>query len=95
MATDFFSIAETTAKYSAMPIMAIRPICQSKKKIITANTAVVSRPLRMFTSTMPSMPPTTVVHTPATCPRLLALKKPMGTLFRRSAMATRRSAAMK
>ena len=53
---------------------------------------------RMFTSTMgtmPSMPPTTVVHTPATCPRLLALKKPMGTLFKRSAMTTRRSAAMK
>ena len=52
----------------------------------------------MFTSTMGtmlSMLPTTVVQTPETCPRLLALKKPMGTLFIRSAMAMRRSAAMK
>ena len=52
----------------------------------------------MFTSTigtMFSMLLTTVVQTPESWPVLLALKKPMGTRFKRSAMAMRRSAAIK
>ena len=71
---------------------------QSNTRMTTAKTAVVMRPLRMFTSTMGtmvSMVPTTVVQTPEICPRLFELKKPMGTRFMRSAMAMRRSAAMK
>lgn len=81
-----------------MPARAMRPIRQFQRRSSRVKTAVVMRPLRMFTSTMGtmlSMLPTTVVQTPETCPRLLALKKPMGTLFIRSAMAMRRSAAMK
>ena len=62
------------------------------------NTSVVMRPLRMLTSTigtMLSIVLTTVVQTPEISPRLLSLKKPIGTRFMRSAMAMRRSAAMK
>ena len=76
----------------------MRPMRQSKIRMTSVNTAVVIRPPRMFTNTMGTMfsiLPTTVVQTPESCPRLLELKKPMGTRLSLSAMEMRRSAAMK
>ena len=98
MTADFFSIADTAHRYNAMPTSTISPMRQSKRRISSAKTTVVISPPRMFTSTigtMLSMLPTTVVHTPDNCPRLLSLKKPMGTLFSRFAIEMRRSAAIK
>lgn len=81
-----------------MPARAMRPMRQSKIRITMVNTAVVISPPRILTSTigtMVSMVPTTVVQTPESWPVLLALKKPMGTRFIRSAMVMRRFAAIK
>ena len=94
----FVSIFDVISKYATVVTIVMIPILQSKNKIMTMKTKALTKPPNTITNKMAPFISTfskTVVQTPVNSPKLLSLKYPIGTDFKRSPMESLFNAVIK